>query len=397
MIRHVFKLIWNRKMRNFLLIIEIFFSFLVLFAVGTMTISNIRNYLEPLGFDCKNVLVLRTGWNSLENKETKPEIVSSMKQIYNELKSSPEVVNVSWVSGDVPFFNAQWSTSIEIEGKEFSAGICMAGDDYYKVLNIPILEGRWFNQEDAASSRIPIVIEKKLKDLAYNDEESVLGKVIPRKNDEFVIVGVAADYHFRGEFASHKGGFFMRQDFEDSLSEIPDCFIFSVTSGTGIEFEDQLLRRFGAMVPGWSMKISSLEDLHAEGIRDMLMGMLLYGVVAGFLIFNVALGIFGVLWYSINRRRGEIGLRRAIGADSGHIFRQVTGEALALATFGIILGTFVAIQVPLLQFIDNIKASTYILAVVFSAGMIYLIITICALYPSRLATRIQPAEALHDE
>ncbi|MEW5923844.1 MAG: FtsX-like permease family protein [Candidatus Zixiibacteriota bacterium] len=396
MIRHVFKLIWNRKMRNFLLISEIFFSFLVLFAVGTMTISNIRNYLEPLGFNYKNVLILSTGWNSLENKITRPEIVSTMKQVYNEIKAAPEVVNVSWVSGDVPYVPAMWSTSFEVDGQEYSANICMAGDDYDRVLDIPILEGRWFSKEDDASSREPIVIEQKLRETVFGDEP-VLGKVIPRSNDEFIIVGVAADYHFRGEFMTTKGGFFKRHVFDDSSSQIPDYFIFSVTSGTGVEFEDQLMRRLGAMAPGWNMKISGLEDLHALSVRDVLMGMLLYGIVAGFLIFNVALGIFGVLWYSINRRRGEIGLRRAVGADSNHIFRQITGEALALATFGIIVGTFVAIQAPLLQFIDDIEASTYILAVVFSAGMIYLIITICALYPSRLATRIQPAEALHDE
>lgn len=383
-------------MRNFLLISEIFFSFLVLFAVGTMAISNITNYLEPVGYKYKNVMVLNTGWNNIINEISKPELVAKLQQIYAELKASPEVVNVSWVSGNVPFFNSQWGTSLEIDGQEFSTDICMAGDDYARVLDIPILEGRWFGKEDDASPRIPIVIENDVKEMIFGDQQ-VLGKVIPRKDDEYVIVGVIGNYHYRGEFMSHRGGFFRRLKLEENSSQTPDYFIFSVAEGTGIEFEDRLIQRLGTMTPGWVMKISSLEDLHAGNVKDMLMGMLLYGVVAGFLIFNVALGIFGVLWYSINRRRGEIGLRRAVGADSSQIFKQITGEALVLATFGIIVGIFVAIQAPLLQFIEDIRTSTYILAVVFAAGMIYLIITICALYPSRLAARIQPAEALHDE
>ena len=383
-------------MRNLLLISEIFFSFLVLFAVGSMTFSNIRNYLEPLGFSYKNVMVLNLGWRSVETGFELPELIPQIQQIYRELKATPEVIDVSTVMGNIPFHNSRWGTSFEYEGQEYSLDICRAGDDYARVMDIPILEGRWFSREDDASPRVPIVMDSKARETVFGDKSAV-GAIIPEGDKEYIVVGVIGNYHYRGEFMNHRGGIFRRQVIEDTASLTPDNIIFSVAEGTGVQFEEKLVDRLSTMAPGWTMQIKNLEELHDQNIKDMLMGMLLYVIVAGFLIFNVALGLFGVLWYSISRRRGEIGLRRVVGADSSHIFRQIIGEAWALATFGIIIGAFIAMQAPLLEFVAGIKSSTYILALVFSAGMIYLIVTLCALYPSRLAARVQPAEALHDE
>jgi putative ABC transport system permease protein len=121
------------------------------------------------------------------------------------------------------------------------------------------------------------------------------------------------------------------------------------------------------------------------------------GSVAGFLVFNVALGMFGVLWYSINRRRAEIALRRALGAGRRGISWQILGEALVLATIALMAGLFIAMQVPLLGLYSAIGAFDYTIAMVLSAVAIYILVFICALYPSRLAMRIVPAQALRDE
>ncbi len=124
---------------------------------------------------------------------------------------------------------------------------------------------------------------------------------------------------------------------------------------------------------------------------------LILAVVCGFLIINVALGLFGMVWYSINRRRSEIGLRRAVGGSSTNIHGQILGEVLVLATFGIIIGSFFALQFPLLNIIGFIGSKIYYLAYISSVVMIYLIAVICAFYPGQLAAKIQPAIALHDE
>jgi len=119
-------------------------------------------------------------------------------------------------------------------------------------------------------------------------------------------------------------------------------------------------------------------------------------IIAGFLIINVALGLFGVLWYNINQRRGEIGLRRAIGASGSSVAVQLVKESLLLATLSVVVGTFFAIQFPLLN-VFNVPAAVYLLALLLSIVFIYLLVILCSLYPGRQAAAIHPAIALHEE
>jgi putative ABC transport system permease protein len=127
-----------------------------------------------------------------------------------------------------------------------------------------------------------------------------------------------------------------------------------------------------------------------------LVPMIIASIVAGFLIINVALGLFGVLWYNINKRKGEIGLRRAVGASGRSISRQLVAEALVLSTLSLIIGCFFAFQFPLLNVFD-LEAGTYMIAILLSAIFIYLLVLACSLYPGRQAAAIYPAIALHEE
>ena len=124
--------------------------------------------------------------------------------------------------------------------------------------------------------------------------------------------------------------------------------------------------------------------------------MIILIIVAGFLIINVALGLFGVLWYNINLRKSEIGLRRAVGASGNAVSKQLVGEALVLSTFALIIGSFFAVQFPLLNVFD-LPASVYIVALLFAIAFIYVLVIICALYPGKQAASIYPAVALHEE
>jgi putative ABC transport system permease protein len=113
-------------------------------------------------------------------------------------------------------------------------------------------------------------------------------------------------------------------------------------------------------------------------------------------MFNVALGLFGVLWYNISKRKGEIGLRRALGATGKSISVQLVTEILVLSTLALLLGSFFAVQFPLLNVFD-LPGHVYYTALVLAVAFIYILATICALYPSRQAAAIFPAVALHEE
>ena len=119
-------------------------------------------------------------------------------------------------------------------------------------------------------------------------------------------------------------------------------------------------------------------------------------VVCGFLIINVAFGLFGVLFQNITRRKGEIGVRRAMGATGLNIMGQFVGEMVVLATFSIALGVFFAVQFPILNVFD-VASSVYFGGIVAAILAVYVLVILCAWFPSRQAAAIHPAMALHDE
>jgi len=144
------------------------------------------------------------------------------------------------------------------------------------------------------------------------------------------------------------------------------------------------------------MEIEHLTNKHTSINYFTLVPMIVSLIVAIFLIINVALGLFGVLWYNINKRRGEIGLRRAIGASGKSVSTQLVSESMILATLSLIIGTFFAIQFPLLNVFD-LPAEVYLTAIGLSILFIYFLVFICSLYPGKQAAAIYPAVALHEE
>jgi putative ABC transport system permease protein len=119
-------------------------------------------------------------------------------------------------------------------------------------------------------------------------------------------------------------------------------------------------------------------------------------IVSGFLIVNVMMGLFGILFQNIQRRKGEIGIRRALGATKNDILRHFVGETLVLTTFGVLLGVFFAIQFPIMRVFD-VEASLYVVSILMAIVTIYVLVTICAFYPSKQASQIFPATALHED
>jgi putative ABC transport system permease protein len=87
------------------------------------------------------------------------------------------------------------------------------------------------------------------------------------------------------------------------------------------------------MLVGTNVEIEHMDNKLESKNKLTLVPMIIASIVAGFLVINVALGLFGVLWYNINKRKGEIGLRRAVGASGNSISGSSIGEALVLSTY----------------------------------------------------------------
>jgi putative ABC transport system permease protein len=104
-----------------------------------------------------------------------------------------------------------------------------------------------------------------------------------------------------------------------------------------------------------------------------------------------------VLWQNLLQRTRELGLRRATGASRSAVHRQVLCEQAILTSFGVLLGAVLVVQIPILDLIGFIRPEVFAGGLLFAMAAIYLLSTLCAVYPSTLASRVQPAEALRYE
>jgi len=120
-------------------------------------------------------------------------------------------------------------------------------------------------------------------------------------------------------------------------------------------------------------------------------------VVAAFLMLMVGLGLVGVVWQNVTQRTTEIGLRRALGGTATAIYTQVLGELVVITSVGLLLGTGLVVQLPLLGVMTFVGTRVFLVGLGTSLALIYLLTLLCGLYPSMLASKIQPAEALHYE
>ncbi len=408
MIKHLFKLIWNRKRRTILLTIEILVSFLVLFVILSIFNSNYSKYFKPLGFEYKNLWCVKltplTADDSLKQ-------VGGYMNIWDSMNGFPDIEEYCF-SDNAPYFNSMsmndFSNERDQHAPTFLFGVT---DKFSDVLKLKLLEGRWFNEDDDAAGKQPVVITKSTRVALFGKDENVIGKSIwemrrEGKGDEFRIVGVVEDYRYFGEFetspfnmSSFQGIFFRiskNNPHSNVTATINTDLMIKVKPGTGIAFEEKLINHIKNLTGGWTANIYNIEAQRDKYIESKVISIVLPGAIALFLIINVALGLLGVLWYSINRRRGEIGLRRAVGASGKNISRQIVGESLALGTFSILIGILFAAQFPILKLFD-IEIVYYIIALICAALFLYLLISVCSFYPSVLASKIEPAEALHNE
>jgi len=393
MFKHLFKLIWNKKKQNFLLMSEMLVSFLVIFAVFTLLVNYYNNYKKPMGLDYDNL------WVVTYNDTYKTTSTDSLNAFYENLrqtmKSMPQVKEVSFCSGNVPFSQNQWTGQVNYKNASSDADFYNADDNYRNALNLKVLEGRWFEKGDAAAKTHPVIISNELKEKLFGNGEAV-GKLVDDgdKKNGLKVIGVIQGIKAKGNYSPAKPAIYKRVD-TGSFRGLGKMMV-KVAPGADAAFEARLYKTMANYMKDSNVEIEHMPNKLRSTNLWNIVPMIVTLIVACFLIINVAMGLFGVLWYNISKRRGEIGLRRAIGATGNSVSSQLVSEALVLATFSLIIGSFFAIQFPLLN-VFGLQTGVYLVALLLSVIFIYALVTVCALYPGKQAAAIYPAVALHEE
>lgn len=394
MVKHLFKLIWNKRRHNFLFLSEILVSFLVIFAVFSFLVYYYMNYRKPMGLTYDRV------WSINYNRDQQTKNMDSLVIFYEDLEKSlkamPMVEAVSYTSNNFPYANSIMSTGLSPAGKKVNnVNNYMVGEDYNKVWEMTLLEGRWFNQEDKVARNKPIIINESLRKEIFG-KGTAIGKSVGdyENKDKMKIIGVVQDFKANGDF--WPAGYAMFNPLDSGYLKYSNPILVKVRPEANASFEGSLYKFMTNRLKNSSVEIQHLSEMRDAKNQETIIPMLIFIIIASFLIINVALGLFGVLWYNINQRRGEIGLRRALGASGNSVSGQLVSESLILATMSLAVGCFFALQFPIMN-VFNVPSVVYMVAILLSIAFIYVLVFVCALYPGKQAAAIHPAVALHEE
>lgn len=393
MYKHLFKLIWNKRKQNFLFLSEILISFLVVFAVFSYLTYYYKNYVKPLGFDYNRVWAIGYSGSKLsKNPDTLRILYANLNKT---LKAMPEIEELSFSSPNYPYSSSFMSTGLSIGAKKFNnISDYHVGNDYQKVWNVNLVDGRWFAEEDLISKDKGIVINETFSKEMFGTIKSA-GKLVGNFDDKnkFKIIGVVNDFKGNGDFVP--GNHVMFSQLDTAYLKWTSTLLIKVRETANATFESKLYK-FMATTMHSAVDIQHVDEMRESKNRETILPVLLFIIVASFLIINVALGLFGVLWYNINQRKGEIGLRRAIGASGASVAAQMVLESIILTTISLFIGCFFAVQFPLLNVFD-VAASVYLTSMLISVLFIYALVFACSLYPAKQAAAIHPAIALHED
>lgn len=415
MTRHLLHLIWNRKRQNFLLTAEIFFSFLALFGVVLIALQLLYNSRLPVGFSIDRV------WNvSVDTKETSdndPAIKARHRETYAQLMAAlRELPQIEAVSAGFtgPYTNSSWGTGADLaDGRKVRYALNRVTDGFQDVFRVPVAEGRWFSREDDGANTQPVVLNRRLAREIFGDGPAV-GQIIPEAPPTEPshepganpgakrVVGIVDEFRQHGELAAADNYMIqrMRLDGGDSKAELPYNLFITVAPGTPAAFEEVLVKRAMAVADNWSFEVQTLDMMRTDKLRQYTMPVMVVGTIAGFLLLMVGLGLTGVVWQSVTQRIREFGLRRAKGATIPNVRAQVLTEIALMTTLAVIAAVLLLAQLPLLPLPPDarlVSPVVFVSSIAVSVAAIYLLTLACGWQPSRLATRIQPAEALHYE
>lgn len=400
MMRHLLKLVWNRKRTNALIILEIFFAFLVVFVVATLGIYFWDNYRQPLGYSWQNVWKVSVDMKGGEEEDD--ALVLAKRKLLQRLLREIEALDPAESAAAAmvsPYDRGGWTSSSNIEGKEVKMEVSAVTAGFGEVMGLEVVAGRWFQEADEALDWEPTVIDQDLARAVYGDEDPIgrrFGEPAPSERTKRVI-GVVREFRKGGELSAQGNFMFQLLRLNEASWYDSRNILVKVRPGTTASFEEELTALLLGVAPDWSFRIKALSEAREASFRETLAPLVAGGIVVFFLLLMVALGLFGVLWQNLLQRTRELGLRRAAGASRLAVHRQVISEQAILTSFGVLLGVIVVIQIPVLDLIGFIRPEVFAGGLVFAMAAIYLLATLCAFYPSAMASRVQPAEALRYE
>jgi predicted permease len=388
------------RVRRVLVVAQIALSLLLLAGAGLFTRSLYNLLRVDLGFRAENLFTFEI--DPAASGYDNPRALVLYRELRERLAALPEVRAVAAASSG-PFTGENTGGSVNVEGyqpkedEQADASWQAASPGYFRAMGIRLLDGRDFSErDDAAAPKVVIVNDVFAR--YYFGKQSPLGRHLGQKRTEldYEIVGVVAS-NKHGDLREAASRFYYFPYAQDE--RIGRLTLFVRTGREGSQIGPQirrLVQQLDVNLPVFNMKSMQArieESVFAERLIALLAAA--FGALATLL---AAIGLYGVIAYTVARRTAEIGVRIALGASRGGVLWLVLREAGLLALAGIAIGVPVALALSRLvqsQLFGIAAADPITLA---AASLLLAAIALLAGYlPGRRAARIDPLAALRYE
>ncbi|HET9364609.1 MAG TPA: ABC transporter permease [Candidatus Angelobacter sp.] len=372
--------------------------------------------MDP-GIDPNNVLTLRTAISGSRYGST-AQVESMVQRARDRIQALPGVQAVAstvalplesvgidmpfTIQGRTPKINGKW------EGDEYwrfvSAG-------YFETLRIPLLRGRYFTRNDSGKTDQVVIINEVFAKKYWPSgdpigQQIVIGKGLGPDFDESArqIVGVVGNVTEQGLSEGKVAVMYVPQSqVTDGLTRLAGSLLplsWAIrTSGDPQSVAVAVRHEFESLDPTLTPShMVDMQQVIAESNTRQNFATMLLTVFASIALLLAAVGIYGLMAYTVEQRTQEIGIRMALGANQGKIMRLVLGQGMRLALVGTVIGLAAAYGVTRLlgKFLFGLKAGDP-LAFLMVAATLIAVALLAAFIPTRRAMRVDPMIALRQE
>jgi predicted permease len=408
----------QNKVRAVLVVVEVALALVLLIGSALLIRTAVALGRVDPGFDTHNVLTLKM---SLKGKEfEKAEAVEAVvRNGVERLRAIPGVVNAS-ATCCVPL-QGGYGLPFRIVGRPLAAdsqgpfhgggGWMTVSPGYFEVFKIPVKKGRTFNERDTSASTPVVVINEAMARQYWPQgdpmtDRLVIGKGVMREfaaEGERQVVGIVADIRSQGLDSEPQPQMFIPQ------AQVPDLANALNVSLTPISWivrtqvppqslstaiQDTLRQATGLPVAN----VQSMDEIAALSVSRQKFNMWVMTVFGACALLLAAIGIYGLMAYSVEQRTQEIGIRLALGAQAAQVRRMVVTQGMALALVGVAIGFAGAFFLArfITTFLFGVTAKD---PVVFSAVPILLaaVAFLAVWIPARRASQVDPLIALRYE
>jgi predicted permease len=391
----------RQGLRSLLVVAELALSMVLLIGAGLLIRSFVRLASVPPGFNPEHVISMRSAEAGPKYQQDKARI-QYYQQLGERISRLPGVQSQGAVSALPLTASVGWG-GILIEGytpppsePELQVDMRVATNDYFRTMEIPLLQGRFFNDHDTADVPHVILIDDKMAKRFW-PHESAVGKRMRAnvKDPWYTVVGVVGTVKQYGLDIDGR----MVIYYPEQQSADGDLYLVARTSNDPASVASAMVREIHAIDPGVPVfEIRTMQERLHDSLARQRFSMAVLGGFAGFAMLLAAVGVYGVISYMVTQGTHDIGLRMALGAQQRNILGLVVKQGMALAAIGIVAGLVGAFSLTrvMASLLFGVSATD---AVTFSAVTLFLVATalVASYVPALRAMRVDPVVALHYE